>query len=159
MFKPQAINFNLEDVKGTLRLEQGILGQAKVYQDDQLLKRQGIFKIKYPVVTNNGQGDIMELKRGLSFAYSVVFRGKETKLEENLSPLEYVLGILPLILLAFIGGFIGAIIGLIGVTFVCNFMRTEKKLILQIIVAVCTMLICWLLYLFIALLLGMLIYS
>ena len=159
MFKPDIINFTLEDVKGNLSLEQGILGQPKVYQDGQLLKKQGIFKAKYPVVTNNGQGDMMELRRGLSFAYSVIFRGKETRLEENLSRLEYVLGILPLLLLVSTGGFIGAIIGLIGVTFVCNFVRTEKRVILQIIVAVCTMLVCWLFYLLIALLLGILVYS
>lgn len=159
MLKPDIISFNLQGVKGTLKLEQGVLGQAKVYQDDRLLKKKGVFKAKYLVVLDNGQEEFIELKRGLSFAYSVIFRNNETKLEQNLSTIEYIMGIVPIILLIFTGGLIGAIIGMVGTTFVCNFMRTEKKLALQAIVAVCTALACWLIYLIIAFALASLVYN
>lgn len=159
MFKPQPITFQLEGVKGTLELRQGIMGQANLYQDGQLLKRKGFFRAKYPVVTDNGQGEMIELKRGLSFAYSVVHRGKEVKLEENLAVHEYILGILPLILLVFLGGVIGAIIGLMGVTFVCNFMRREKRIVFQLLIAACAMLACWAIYFILALMLSMLFYA
>lgn len=159
MFKANPITFNLEGVKGNITLEQGFLGQPKLYQDGQLLKKQGFFKAKYPVVTDNGQGELIELRRGLSFAYSIIHRGKEIKLEESLSPVEYVLGVLPLILLIILGGVLGALIGLVGVTLVINFMRSEKRLYLQAIVAGCTMLACWLLYLLIVFILSSLIHG
>lgn len=140
-------------------MQQVGIGGVKVYQDDKLLRPQGFPKTKYQVETDDGQMEIFKLKKGLSFSYSVSFRGKITRLEENLSTLEYILSVIPLIFLVFSGGAIGFVIGIITLNFNCNYIRREKRLYLQIIVCLSSALIAWLIYLLIALAINRMIYG
>ncbi len=141
------VDFNLEGVTGQLTLEYGPFNQ-KLYQDGELLKRS---KGKYLVKTTSGDTEEMKVVYGLDFVHVVTFRGRKFPLEERLSPLEYVLGGLP-VLLIFIGGAIGAAIGIMGAIWTYDYFRTEKRTGMQIAVALGIAALCYVLYLAVAIL-------
>lgn len=157
MFKKNKINFTLEGIKGEMKLVYNIIGTPKLYQNGELLKKEGFLKMKFLVTTDNGQ-EYIEIKRGLSFTFSAIFRGKETFLEAKLSTIEYIIGAVPLLVLIFTGGFLGALIAIVGVNANFNFMRSEKRLGIQIVFALSVTAICYILYLLLALLLALIIY-
>ncbi len=81
--------------------------------------------MKYQVKTDSGL-ESLELQRGLSFAYSAIFRNQKRILEEKLTPLEYILGIFPIFLI-FIGGALGGFLGAVAVSLIYSFMQYDKR--------------------------------
>lgn len=160
MFKNTEIDFHLDGVQGDLRLTYNMLGTPKLYQNGQPVKREGIFKAKYKVQTNDPANPIeeLELRRGLTFTYSARFRGVETILEQKLSTLELVIGLVPFILLIFTGGALGALIGIIAVQFIFNFMRNESKMAIKVLVAFLIFMIAYLIYFALAMGVGLFAY-
>lgn len=149
--------FSFNGVEGEMKIVYTPFS-LKVYQNGRLLKRKGIFTPKYEVNTNSGGTDYIKLSRGIDFAYAVEFRGEKKHLEDKLTPIEYIIGLLP-ILLIFLGGVIGAVIGILGTTLNYNFMRQEKNIVIQILVSVVISFICYLIYFLLALLLNILLYG
>lgn len=161
MFEPTVIDFKLDGVQGDLRLSYDFIGAPKLFQNGQPLKKKGFFRAKYDVHTDDLMQPVqeVEVKRGLTFTYAAVFRGKETVLEKPLSVLELVLGLAPLILLIFLGGFLGALFGIISTQFIFNFMRSEDRMPLKILIAALVSIITYALYFGVAFALGLIFYG
>ncbi len=156
MFSKTEIPFRLEGLNSEMKLVYGIFGQPKLYQNGIELKKEGFLKMKFLIETDSGK-EYMEIKRGLDFTFSTVFRGKKQLLEKKLSTLEYILGVLPLLLI-FVGGAIGAILGILGANTIYGFLRKEKKVGIQIIISIAITALCYIVYLLVALLLTLLMY-
>lgn len=153
MLRPKEINFKIKGVRGDLKLTYNAIGQPKLYQNGEQLKRKGLFRMKYLVETEKDDiipQDYLEIRRGFSFVFYAIFRGEETPLQEKLSTVEYIIGIVPILLLVFLGGGLGAVIGFIGATANFNFMQTEKRIGLQILFALVVTLVCYLIYFLLA---------
>lgn len=143
------LNFTVEGVQGELKLELSTFKQH-LYQDGREIKRKGTFNPKYFVTNTSGEPEAMQIVYGFDFVHTVHFRGQKIPLEERLSTLEYVIGGLP-VLLIFLGGLLGALFGFVGATFIYNYMRSEKRFPLQLLVALGVSLFCWVAYFMFAL--------
>lgn len=139
------IKFTIEGVPGELTLEYGPFKQ-KLYQNGRLIERK---RGKYPVTTDTGDTEEMKIVYGLDFVHVVTFRDQKVPLQERLSTIEYVLGAIP-VLLVFVGGMIGAFVGIMGTLWIYDYFRVEKRLQKQIITAVGVSVLCLVLYLAIA---------
>ena len=151
------LHFTVEGVQGELKLELAPFKQ-RLYQDGREIKRTGTFNPKYFVTNTSGEPEEMKIVFGLDFVHVVEFRGKKIPLEERLSTLEYVIGALP-VLLIFLGGLLGALIGFVGATFTYNYMRREKRLPLQLLVSLGVSVFCYVAYFMFALCLQLLLKS
>ncbi len=151
MFSKTEIPFRVEGLNSEMKLVYGIFGHPKLYQNGIELKKEGLLKMKFLIETDSGK-EYMEIKRGLDFTFSAVFRGKKQLLEEKLNTLEYILGVLPLLLI-FVGGVIGAILGILGTNTIYGFLRKEKKVGFQLIISIGITAFCYIAYLLVALLL------
>lgn len=144
MFTKKEIQFRVEGVLGELKLAYNLLGTPKLYQDGNQLKKQGIFRMKYQVKTDSGL-ESLELQRGLSFAYSAIFRNQKRILEEKLTPLEYILGIFPIFLI-FIGGALGGFLGAVAVSLIYSFMQYDKRKGAQVVFSLGVTALAYILY-------------
>lgn len=139
------IDFTIEGVQGDLKLEYGPFKQ-KLYQNGQLIQRR---KGKYPVTTTTGETENIKIVYGLDFVHVACFRDRKYPLQERLSTTEYMLGGLP-ILLVFVGGMIGAFVGVMGAIWIYDYFRIEKRMSKQVTAAVGVSFLCFLLYLALA---------
>lgn len=137
------IPFQMDGVAGDLLLVYTPFS-FKLFQDGVQIKKQGITG-KFSVRTTDGGTDILRLEKGIDFTFKAKFRGIQKPLEEKLTTAEYIVGGLP-ILLIFVGGLIGAVFGILGASVSYGYMRTEKNLLLQILISLGIGVICWLLY-------------
>ena len=135
------LNFQIEGVDGDLKLEYGAFSQ-KLYQNGTEVKRKGT---KYQV--KNDQGNLEELKivKGLDYRHKAEFRGNKIFLEEKLTVLQYIMGFIPYGLI-FVGGFIGALVGIFGSSVIFGYIRKENSILKQIILAIVVSAICTVVY-------------
>lgn len=138
------IDFTLEGVDGNLMLSQTPFG-IRLYQNGVRVKKKGIL-YRFDVQTTDGGMEPLKVKHEGGTRLSVNFRNTHKYLEEKLKPLEYFLGLLPLLLI-FRGGAIGGFFAVLGCWLLINYMRVEKNVTLQILVSlgvttVC--ILCWL---------------
>lgn len=134
--------FKLEDVDGEFKLVYGPFMQ-KIYQNDVELKRSG--RQGYEVITRDGDVEYFKIVQDFTFSHIVEFRGEKTMLEEKLTALEYIIGGIPLVLV-FAGGLIGALFGIIGVTYNYGYMRQHTSLIAKIAVSLVVTLLAFAFY-------------
>jgi hypothetical protein len=139
------LKFTIEGVQGELKLKYTPFS-AKLYQNGRELKRQGILGSKYLVQSEidglESSKEELKLTRGLDFIYVATFRNVKYPLESKFSVLEYILVALPM-LLVFVGGAIGGVIGAFGAYTVASFLRNEKRIPLQILLALMIAVCSW----------------
>jgi len=139
------LDFKIDGINGNLKLVYGPFSQ-KLYQNNQEIKRKnkGLY-IVFPVQNEEGVLEDLKLSKGWNFTYKAEFRGEKIQIENKPSTLQYILGLIPLVLI--LGGVIGVIIGLIGSTIIFNYIRQESALFKQIALALLVYILCAIVYL------------
>ncbi len=148
------LNFRIEGIEGDLKLVYSAFSQ-KLYQDEREVKRKGN---KFQVKNDNGEQEELKLIKGIDFAYKAEFRGQKTQIEEKLTVLQYILGLIPLCLIV-TGGVIGAFIGILGTTIIYTYIRKGNDIFKQVIIALVVSAVCAVIYFAIALILSSLLYG
>ena len=146
MLKAKEIDFTIEGAQGELKLIYQLFKRPKLIQDNQVIKPKGFFRKKFQIVTDNGDTEELEIRKNIQFVRLAKLNTTEHILEENLSNLEYFIGLIPLFISALIGGLLGAFIGLFAVAFNYTCMRLDKRLIMQILISLITTMLCYITY-------------
>lgn len=146
MLKAKEINFTIEGAKGELKLIYQLFKRPRLIQDNEVIKPKGFFRKKYQIVTDKGNTEELEIRKNFQFVRIAKLNTTEHKLEENLSNLEYFIGLIPLFISALIGGLFGAFIGLFAVALNYTCMRLDKRIFMQILVSFITTMLCYLVY-------------
>ncbi len=121
--KKDTVDFRIEGVAGELRMDYDLLCK-RLFQDGREVERKGN---NFYVTTAGGGREKMKVMRlSPDFGYTAIFRKTKTPLEARLATWQYLLGIMPLALVA-AGGFLGAVIGICGTVVIYSAIRTPKN--------------------------------
>ncbi len=147
------IDFTVPGVAGNLRLEH-TFSSRRLFQNGREVVRRGR---KFKVTNDRGEPETLRIILNLpDFASTAVFRKQKTVLEPALATWQYLLGAVPMVLL-FVGGAIGAVVGMLGSMLIFRFLRSGGSTTAQLLMSLLVWTACAVLYLTLTLILAWLI--
>lgn len=142
------LDFTIPGVAGGLRIEHTLFSH-RLFQNGRQIARRGR---KYEVMNDHGAPETIKITRNFpDFGYMVIARRQKTVLEPALAVWQYALGVVPLILV-FVGGAIGAVVGALGSMVIFRYIRTDSSVAGQIILSLFVWVACTALFYLLALL-------